>query len=258
MSITIRKYENRHPLLGRHVRHDSRSLEFPFPTADLHIKSVVHARHIPILDQVAGSCTANAGIGNLATTPLFEALPLKLDYTLDEPGALQLYSDEETLDGDGPYPPNDFGSDGLTCAKVLKAHGLISAYQHCFDARSALLALSVTPFMFGTDWTTTMFSPDADGRVHPKGNVEGGHEILCREYDAEKERLWLDNSWGLAWGLNGRFYLTLKDFEHLLKRDGDIVILLPLQGLPSSPTAMRRRRRFHHHHHGEFTPIQGT
>ena len=31
-------------------------------------------------------------------------------------GAYRLYSAEESIDGDGPYPPNDNGSSGLTCA----------------------------------------------------------------------------------------------------------------------------------------------
>jgi hypothetical protein len=191
MSIIIKKYEQHHPKLGRHVRHDSRSLEYRFPVEGLVIQSVVHQRHIPILDQGnVGSCTGNAGIGELATSPVFDALPSHLTYSLDESGALHLYSDEETINGDGPYPPNDNGSDGLTCAKALRLAGLISGYNWCFDAGSALLALSKTPFMFGTDWHEAMFNPDPDGRVHISGPVAGGHEILCREYDQVNDRLW--------------------------------------------------------------------
>src|SRR2546423_656913 len=59
-------------------------------------------------------------------------------YPREEPGAVKLYSDEEVLDGDGPYPPNDNGSTGLTCAKVLKRAGMISGYQHTFSLDAAL------------------------------------------------------------------------------------------------------------------------
>ncbi len=253
MSVTIKKYERSHnswwrfQLLGRHIRHDSRSLNYTFPVEGLTIKSVVHPRHIPMLDQgKIGDCTSNAGIGNLGTSPMFETLPTQLPYSLNEHGAIRLYSDEETLNGDGPYPPNDNGSDGLTCAKILKQSGLISSYQHCFDADSALKALSVIPFMFGCDWHRKMFNPDQDGRVLLEGPVVGGHEILCREYDQANDRLWFDNSWTADWGVAGRFYLTAKDFEQLLKHDGDVVILLPFR---NSISPVRRRRKFHHHHH---------
>lgn len=247
-TIIFKYYEHRHPLLGRHVMHDSRSLAYAFPTAGLQIKTVTHERHIPILDQgQVGSCTAESGIGNLATSPVFESLK-SFPYLLTQAGAYHLYSDEETLDGDGPYPPNDWGSTGLTCARVLKKAGAISSYQHCFDSNSALLALSVTPFMFGCDWHQAMFNPDPDGRVRPQGPVEGGHEILCRGFDAINGLLWFDNSWGTGWGLQGRFYLTIHDFDHLLKKDGDVIILNPPSNPPPVPKKVRRHHHHHHHH----------
>lgn len=246
--IIHKYYEDPHPLLGRIVHHDSESRKFPFPTAGLTIQSVVHARHIPIMDQKdAGSCTADAGIGDLGSDPMFGALPASIPYSLDQSGALKLYSDEEVADGGEPYPEADLGSSGLTCAQVLKAAGLISGYQHCFDPQSALLALSVTPFMFGTDWQEKMMDPDPDGRVHPEGEVIGGHEILCREYDLDGDKLWFDNSWN-GWGVDGRFYLTVKDFEHLLKKDGDVTILRPL-GSVVTPIQERHHRHHRHHHH---------
>ncbi len=230
--IIKRRYENRHPLLGRHIHHDTESRRFAFPTEGLQIKSVVHQRHIPILDQQqTGCCTSNAGIGNMGTSPLFEKLTAN-PYSLDEPGALKLYNDEEILDGSGTFPPVDNGSSGLTCAKILQRAGVISGYQHCFDANSALLALSQYPFMFGCDWTASMFTPDPDGRVHPDGAVSGGHEILCREFDADGGKLWFDNSWALTWGLGGLFYLTVEDFEHLLQGDGDVIVLIPIDQTP--------------------------
>jgi len=244
--ITKRRYAHPHPKLGRHVNHDSESRRFTFRTEGLQIKSVVHQRHIPILDQgEVGSCTGDAGIGNLGTSPLFDNLAHN-PYSLDQAGVLKLYNDEENLDGDGPYPPNDNGSSGLTCAKVLAHAGVITSYQHCFDISSVLLALSAYPFLFGCDWHERMFTPDADGRVRPTGAIAGGHEILCREFDQNGERLIFDNSWGESWGLRGRFYLTLKDFESLLNNDGDVIILMP----PTTGIPRRSRRQHHHHHHG--------
>lgn len=228
MAVYRRLIPSTDPRLGRHVKHDGRSRSFAFDTSQLAVQSVVHPRHIGILNQgQVGSCTGNAGVGVLATDPLFGALPATMAYTLDEDGALRLYSAAEDIDGDGPYPPNDNGSSGLSIAKAVKNAALVSGYQHTFSTADALKALSVTPVMIGSDWTQDMFTPDPDGRVHPSGTVRGGHEYVCREVDADRQVIWCDNSWG-NWGLDGRFYLTFADFDALLSRQGDVTVLLPL------------------------------
>jgi hypothetical protein len=214
----------------RHVHHDDRSRAYPFDTAGIEIVSAVHTRHTPILDQgQAGSCTGNAGVGALATDPLFAALT-GVDtrpYSLDEYGAVRLYSDAEMLDGDGPYPPNDNGSSGLSIAKVLARRGLIGGYRHTFTLTDTLKALAVTPVLLGVTWYERMSAPDPDGRVHPGGQVAGGHEIVAREIDTTNGRVWFDNSWGAGWGVNGRGWFTFDDLGTLLADQGDAMILTP-------------------------------
>ena len=243
------RIESTHPALKRQVHHDSRSWDHRYDTTGLSIVSAVHERHIPILNQgQVGACTGNAGIGNLGTDPLYSpycsaglgrlsehmsrtgmggTLAAHLPYTLNESGALHLYSDAETIDGDGPYPPNDNGSCGLSIAKSLVRRGAIGGYKHTFSLEDALKAFGKAPGMLGVSWFDDMFNPDPDGRLHITGPLKGGHEIECREIDAEHERIWIDNSWG-AWGVNGRAYLTFDDFGSLLKQRGDVTILTPL------------------------------
>ena len=236
------------PRLGRHIHHDSRSFAYKFDTSGLALKSVKHKRRMPIFDQGnIGSCTGNAGIGCLATEPFYQdvastayrqfqySAQIKEIYTFDEAGAVQLYSDATHADDyPGQYPPDDTGSDGLTIAKILKQAGKISGYQHTFSLDDALLALTKTPFITGVDWYDAMFHPDADGRVHPKGSLAGGHEIVADEIDAENERVWFSNSWGDDWGVIGRFYLTFADYGALLARQGDVTIFVPLsQPIPT-------------------------
>ena len=227
--------------LGRHINHDSRSLNYIFHPRAKTITSVTQPRHIGILDQgQIGSCTGNAGIGALATDPLFSTMNSSSKYSLNESGALKLYSDAETIDGDGPYPPNDNGSSGLSIAKALKTAGLISSYQHVFNSNSALLSLAQYPILFGTYWYSAMFTPDTDGRVHPSGTIVGGHEIVARQIDAPNQRIWFDNSWGTSWGVQGRFYLTFADFNTLMQQQGDIIVLIPTTTAPAPtppPTA---------------------
>jgi hypothetical protein len=238
VTVTIRRIPSTDPRLNRHVRHDDRSRAYAFDTSGLSIVSAKHTRRIPVLDQgQLGSCTGNAGIGCLGTDPFYATVPSRLQpllvgqgaYPFTEEGAVQLYSDATAADDyPGQWPPTDTGSDGLTIAKVLKAHGQISGYQHTFSRDDALKALGVTPAIVGIPWTNDMFNPDADGRVHPTGSVAGGHEICADEIDAERQRVWFTNSWGEGWGLNGRFYLSFTDFGDLLAQQGDVTIFTPL------------------------------
>lgn len=227
------------PRLGRHVDHDPRSRWFLYPTAGVQLRSVEHTRFIPILDQgQVGSCTGNAGVGALGTDPLFtgvHALPGRAAYSLDEDGAVALYSDAELIDGDGPYPPRDNGSSGLSIAKALLAAGMIPGYQHTFSLQDALLALTETPILIGSEWYDSMFTPDSDGRVRLGGKLVGGHEYVARQLDVATERVWCDNSWGLSFGQAGRFYLTFTDLGVLLDRQGDVTVLLPLTAPAPTP-----------------------
>lgn len=222
------KIPSKDPRLGRNIMHDSESRKFEFPTEQLPIMSKVWNRYIPILNQGSvGSCTGNAGIGDLGADPMFSVLNSSMKYSLDETGALKLYSDAEDIDGDGPYPPNDNGSNGLSIAKALMNAGMISGYQHTFSLDAALRALSVTPWITGINWYDGMFNPDSEGRVQPTGQIAGGHEVLCRESDVPSEKIWFDNSWG-EWGINGRFWMSFEHFGELLEQRGDVTILLPL------------------------------
>jgi len=222
--------------LGRNINHDSRSRDFKYNTSGLNIVSAVHPRHISILNQgQVGSCVGNAGIGNLATDPDFTSLPTTLKYSLNETGAVKLYSDCETFDGDGPYPPNDNGTSGLTCAQVLLAAKQISGYTHTFSLNDALLALGQTPIMVGSYWYNSMFTPASDGKliITPSSGIAGGHEYEVREIDAVKQIIWIDNSWGTSWGVQGRAYMTFTELGNLLTLQGDVTILTPLNLLPS-------------------------
>lgn len=224
------------PRCRRNINHDSRSRRYAFNTANLTLVSVRHTRHIDVLDQGdVGSCTGNAGVGCLGSGPFYAARGGA--YTLDEPGAVQLYSDATREDPyDGFYPPTDTGSDGLTIAKVLTKAGEISGYQHTFSLEDALKALTLTPFITGTYWHRDMFDPTPDGQVKPTGAVVGGHEYLADELDAQEERIWFTNSWGKQWGVGGRFWMSWEDYGSLLMREGDVTIFVPRTVPAPQPT----------------------
>ena len=205
--------------LGRHVHHDERSKAYPFhagPTSAL--KSIRHKRHVGVYNQGdVGSCTGNAGAGSLSTAPFTHR------YT--ESKALKLYSAAEVIDGDGPYPPNDNGSSGLSIAKVCKSEGLIGSYSHCFSAEAVYTALQTGPVMVGVNWLTGFDNPTADGQMIYKGSSRGGHELCMDEIDVENQRVWICNSWSSSWGIEGRAWWSFADFAKVLADQGDATVL---------------------------------
>jgi hypothetical protein len=234
--------------LKRQIHWDDRSWDYRLDTAGLTIVDVQHLRSIGTLDQgKAGKCTAETAIGVLATDTIAAALPKRVPYTLDDAGSDVFYNDEETLDGDGPWRPQDNGSSGLTAAKVMWSHGLISGYRHTFTPDDALKALGLGPIMVGVPWFQSMFTPDGHGRVRvqPRTGLAGYHEVEGYQVAVTGEQVWFYQSWG-RWGVDpvthspagtGAFYVTWDDLAVLLAAKGDVTIPLPLTVPAPTPPA---------------------
>lgn len=243
--INVKRFDPTDPRLGRHVRHDSRSLSFRVePVEDVNtLQSIRHTRYIPTLDQgQLGSCTGNAAVGCLGTGAFWTLDEIKgvlspTDAVVDEIYSVGVYSDATALDPfAGTYPPTDTGSDGLSVAKVLKQRGLISGYLHALSFEAVLTALAKQPVIVGTVWRSNMFNPEPDGRIRISGSDEGGHEYVLDELDMENRRVWMQNSWTDAWGVDGRGYFTFGDFEALLEDDGDCTVFVPISEPAPQPT----------------------
>lgn len=226
--------------LGRHIRHDSRSLAYRHQQSGAPVQSVLHARHIPILNQGdVGACTGNAETGALGTDPFFAGLAAAGKQLDGEQTALALYSAAETIDGDGPYPPNDNGSCGLSVCKAAQNAGLIAGYTHCLSLADVLDALQDRPVIVGTNWYDSFDTPGSSGliTITPGAQVRGGHEYVARGVDAEKQLVFFDNSWGAAWGDAGSFSCSWDTLERLLAEQGDGTVSVPLGSPAPVPAA---------------------
>jgi hypothetical protein len=240
--VKIKVIERTDPRLGRIVQHDPRSRAYAFTApAKLELVSKRHLRFIPVLDQGnLGSCTGNAGIGAIGTSPAFATIVPSVvshDY-LDENAAVKLYSDATAIDEwSGSYPPDDTGSSGLAVAKVLKSRGWISGYQHTFSFEDMQAALQLGPVLLGINWYENFFDPDSKGNLSiSTSRVAGGHEIAVDEIDMENQRFGFTNSWGESWGIGGRAYIPFDLMKRLLSEDGDVVVLVPLNLPAPVPT----------------------
>lgn len=224
--------------LGRHVRHDPRSLAYAVEPTGV-VVSKTWKRDTAVLDQGnLGSCTGNAACGVIGSDPFHDVVAqLVPSFRFDEDAAIALYSYATTVDSfQGSYPPEDTGSDGLSVAKAAKARGLISGYQHILSAAAAQTAIASGPFITGVNWYSSMDDPDSRGLVTVGGEVRGGHEFEVIGYDATSDVWEFVNSWGTSWGTAGHFFMATADYARLLSEQGDATTFVPLTAPAPTPT----------------------
>lgn len=245
MTVMRFRYNPTDPRLGRHVLHDARSAFYAHGVMPRSaVKSVEWERHIPILDQgQLGSCVPNNApeilgtdaIGYTGVTSVTVATAdTKGEFTagsvwnLDEDFALRMYRLVTRLDSyPGAWEPDDTGSDGLALAKALKMLGFADKYTHAFSYRALVSALQSGPVTLGLEWENSMFRTQPDGRItiDYASGVAGGHQVFAREFDAENDRVWIDNSWGAdGFGLDGRGWFQGSELAVHLKRAGDVTV----------------------------------
>lgn len=211
--------------LGRHIEHDERSRAFavvPEPSVKIH--TVRHPLYGSPLNQGSlGSCTGNAVVQALNTRPL-HVTGVKL---LREDDAIAVYSLATSIDEfTGEFPPTDTGSSGLAAAKAAQQKGLITEYRHAFDVIDAMQALMGRSVITGVPWYEGFDHPNPSGVVKVEGQVRGGHEFAVIGYEMNDRMVVAVNSWGIGWGVRGRFRFDLKDWERLLGEQGDVTVLI--------------------------------
>jgi hypothetical protein len=125
----------------------------------------------------------------------------------------------------GAYPnANPFyeGTTILAGVKFTQKLGWFDNYRWSFGLDELILGIGYNgPAVLGLAWKEGMMDTDDKGYIHAKGEVQGGHCILCRGVDIKKEEFLLPNSWGRDWGLNGECKISFPDMSKLLKLDGE-------------------------------------
>lgn len=211
--------------LGRHLHHDPKSRGYmvrQILDTEAPLVSKRWTRYTAPFDQGnLGSCTGNACLGMLATQPFRMPTGWK-GIRYREATAVSLYGRATEIDEFGGfYPPEDTGSSTLGVLKAAQECGWIDNYVWGFSLDDALRTVSQKcPIIVGTNWYSSMYTPDSHGVVTVDGSVEGGHEYEILGIDVKRRRVEAENSWGL-WGKRGRFYLSFDTLGRLLEEDGE-------------------------------------
>lgn len=208
--------------MGRLVQRDKRNLSYPLPV--MATPPGVRKRMWyggSVYDQGdSPQCVGYAGFGWLTGGPV-------VNHPLFKPADLYHWAQEED-----EWPGQDYdGTSTLGLMKALKKKGYIDTYRWATDA-DTLVAWLLTkgPVLVGTNWFKDMFTPDKDHFILPTGDDSGGHEWRVVGADLDKKcpdgthgAVRMINSWGHGWGDLGRAWVSIKDFDFLVKHDGEAV-----------------------------------
>lgn len=196
----------------------------------LSLPSVIWPSLTYALDQGdLGSCTGNAAVQIRVSRPW--AWVGSLDPLELEKLAVSVYSDATRIDPfDGYYPPDDTGSDGNSVMSVMRKRGLITSWDSVITFEGLQRALQNGPCAMGSNWYSSMFTPDRCGQLELSGVVEGGHETGAVAIDYSTKRVLFRNSWSNDWGakirstgFGGYFWLKFGDVQRLINEGADFV-----------------------------------
>ena len=177
----------------------------------------------PCYDQGATSeCVAYSAVRYLTTNPIRNK-PLNFR---------EFYNECKKND---EWPGESYDGTSVRAAfKVFKERGYVSEYRWAFDFEPVIAhLLMVGPVVMGTYWTPTMSNVRDDGYVevgHIKEEDDGHAWLLIganrkrRNYDGTVGACRGINSWGDGWGIKGRFWITFKDLDRLIKADGEACV----------------------------------
>jgi hypothetical protein len=139
--------------------------------------------------------------------------------TYQNADAHAIYYEVKVIDG---QPKGENGSTVRSGAKAMRARNRLSAYGFAKSTEEIDTWVDESgPLVVGTTWTSDMFSPDANGFVAPTGAPTGGHCYLLIDRLADEDAYLFQNSWGEAWGLNGRFKMKRSEFGSMLSVFGE-------------------------------------
>lgn len=152
-------------------------------------------------------------------------LPVFTLYTKEE--AHDLYYKCKVIDGD---PTGENGTTLRSLARVFQDVGAINHYAFAGDLDSIRTwVLTRGPVIMGTIWTEGMMSPDEQGVLSIEGFILGGHCFIVNEWDIKEGYITILNSWGENWGIDGRAYISIKDFESIFLYGGEALAAVELE-----------------------------
>lgn len=117
------------------------------------------------------------------------------------------------------------GTSVLAGMKALHHLGFIAEYRWTTSLDDAVnCVLEQGPVAIGVDWYAGMMDVDRSGFIRRSGESMGGHATLINGVDTKSQKFRIKQSWGTAWGVNGRCWLSFADAAKLFKAHGEVCL----------------------------------
>jgi hypothetical protein len=112
-------------------------------------------------------------------------------------------------------------------AKYLRNTNNISSYLWTYDV-NVLISTILTqgPVVVGTNWYSSMFTPDRNGVIRVVGRISGGHAYVINGVDTNTKLFRIKNSWGKNWGKSGHAYISFSDMAKLIRENGEVCLAI--------------------------------
>ncbi len=214
--------------LGRLYAPDSRDANHPMTAVLPDVPKVPRVRawlHKGILDQGdTGTCVYHAWYSLRMGSPhRHPADPRYTPFDMYREGVLL---DEWTQNDREATLPNEelqFGSSVRAGAKVAFRLGWVHGgyvWADTVDTAARHVALR-GPVVMGTPWRQAMGRPTPEGFVTYTGPIRGGHAYVWDGVDFRRGVARFRNSWGIGWGVKGRFYMALEEVARMFAEDSE-------------------------------------
>ena len=166
----------------------------------------------PILDQGReGACVGYAWRAWMNAKPIANK-PERLIQARD------IYLQAQLIDEFPGQEPTVSGTSVRAAAKIMVRERHLGEYVWSGSADEILTWVRTKgPLVFSTRWFDSMYEPDANGYVYPKGKVVGGH-ALCMFGVDENDDARIQQSWGQDHGIDGCIKMSRKALSYLVSQ----------------------------------------
>lgn len=229
----VKQLPNPDGRFGRNVAHDVRSRAYR-PRQIEASQDVDWELALPVQNQDEGSCVLQTMAELVSFTEHWRTLtPLQQQRLLADPQEMIRIWYRWTSRRDpfpGEWEPSDTGTDGNTGAKCTVEYGYSKGYVHALGIEEAFTLLNHAPVGIGGVWMSSFDRPDTEGIIRwpSTASVRGGHEWIATGRDNARGLTKARNTWGLGYGKQGIFYVPDEVLDRVLREDGDIIQLVPL------------------------------
>jgi len=178
---------------------------------------------LPMDQGGTGTCVAHAWVAFLCAALMMSKTPPNVYDTYRKIVAIDEWTENDHEATATDISVLQSGTSIRAGAKHFQDAGHLKSYlwTRSADEAATWLLTGRGTLVMGTNWYWDMSNPTVAGLVNIGGGLAGGHAYLCIGYNRTTKMFRFLNSWGRAFGQQGRFWMRHVDMQRLIEEDGE-------------------------------------